>query len=91
MRSGFSPKKMGILSIMEDRIRLFEEWNYNEVIKLSKRDYFCHLLNLMQKTKNTQYKKEYTEVMEKMRKVSYAPLSIGQKCRLLLIRMKIYG
>ncbi len=90
MRSGFSAKKMGVLAIMENRIELFESWGYGELVKLSKRDYFCHLLSLMQKTKNTQYKEEYAKVMDKIRKVSYTPLSIGQKLRLLLIRLKLY-
>ena len=90
MRSSFSPKKMQILSIMEDRIKLFEEWNYSELVKMSKRDYFCHLLNLRKKVKNTHCEKEYTEIMNKMNKFPYHPLSAGQKFRLFLIRVKLY-
>ncbi len=90
MRSSFSPKKMDVLIVAEDRIEFFNSCGYKELSKLAVRDYFCHLLNLRQKVKNTQYGKEYAEIMYKMEKIPYSVLSFGQKLRLFLIRIKLY-
>ncbi len=90
MRSSFSSKKMDVLVVAEDRIEFFDSCGYKELSKLAVRDYFCHLLNLMQKVKNTEYEKEYTEIMDKMEKIPYSALSFGQKLRLFLIRIKLY-
>ncbi len=91
MRSRFSPKKMGILSIMEDRIKLFESWGYSELVKLSKRDYFCHLLNLYTQTDKEEFSNERKTVEEKLKSdVSFTSLSTGQKLRYILIRLNLY-
>ena len=91
MRGGFSPKKMGILSIMEDRIKLFESWGYGELVKLAERDYFCHLLNLYKQTDKEEFSSEHKTVKEKFKtNVSFKSLSVGQKLRYILLRMNLY-
>lgn len=91
MRSSFSPKKMQILSIMEDRIKLFEEWNYSDIVKLSKRDYFCHLLNLYEQTDKKEFLSEHETVKQKLKtNISFSSLSIGQKIRYVLLRLNLY-
>lgn len=91
MRSSFSPKKMQILSIMEDRIKLFEEWNYSDIVKLSKRDYFCHLLNLYEQTDKKEFSSEHETVKQKLKtNISFSSLSIGQKIRYVLLRLNLY-
>lgn len=91
MRSSFSPKKMQILSIMEDRIKLFEEWNYSDIVKLSKRDYFCHLLNLYGQTDKKEFSSEHETVKQKLKtNISFSSLSIGQKIRYVFLRLNLY-
>lgn len=91
MRSRFSPKKMGILSIMEDRTKLFESWGYDEIVILSRRDYFCHLLNLYKQTDKEEFSSEHKTVKEKLKtNVSFTSLSAGQKLRYILLRMNLY-
>ena len=90
MRSGFSPKKMVILSIVEDRTRLFESWGYKELVQLSERDNFVHLLLLRGKTKNTEYKEQYNLIMKKIGKIRFLQLSAGQKIRYILLKLHLY-
>ncbi len=91
MRSGFSVKKMGILYIMEDRTELFKSWGYGELVKLSKRDYFCHLLNLYSLTDKEEFLSEHKTVKEKLKtNVSFVSLSTGQKIRYILLRLNLY-
>ena len=91
MRGGFSPRKMGVISIMEDRIKLFESWGYDDIIKLSKRDYFCHLLNLYTLTDKKEFVNEHKTVREKLKtNISFASLSTGQKIRYILLRLNLY-
>ncbi len=90
MRSGFSTKKMDILDIAKDRISLFEKWGYNDLAALAERDYFVHLLLLRDKTKNTEFKHEYKEIIRRIKTVRFCRLSFGQKLRYILLRLKIY-
>jgi glycosyltransferase involved in cell wall biosynthesis len=90
MRSGFSPKKMVILSIVEDRTRLFESWGYKELVQLSERDNFVHLLLLREKTKNTEYKEQYDLIIKKIDKIRFLQLSTGQKIRYILLKLHLY-
>ena len=91
MRSGFSAKKMGILAIMEDRTELFKSWGYDDLVKSSQRDYFCHLLNLYEQTSKNEFKNEHQTVKEKLKtNVLFSSLSIGQKIRYILLRINLY-
>lgn len=90
MRGAFSPKKLDILNIAEDRIALFEKWGYNDLAVLARRDYFCHLLNLRAKSRNTEFTNEYNEINIKLKTITYRYLSIGQKARLLLLKLNLY-
>lgn len=90
MRSGFSPKKMDILNIAEDRIRLFEQWGYGDLAMLAERDYFVHLLLIRSKTRKTEFEKEYNNVKKRIKKIKFYRLSTGQKIRYILLRLGLY-
>ena len=90
MRGKFSSKKMDILNIAEERIELFKGWGYPRLCVQATRDYFCHLINLREKTKKSEYRDEYRMISDRLHCLKYKDLSFGQKIRLFLIRIKMY-
>lgn len=91
MRSSFSPKKMDVLVVAEDRIEFFNSCGYKELSKLAVRDYFCHLLKLYEQTDKEEFLIEHKTVKEKLKSnVSFTSLSVGQKLRYILLRLNLY-
>lgn len=90
MRSEFSAKKMDVLFVSEDRIKFFDLLGYKDLKVKAMRDYFVHLLNLRAKSRNTEFTNEYNEINIKLKTITYRYLSIGQKARLLLLKLNLY-
>ena len=90
MRSDFSPKKMDVIVVAEDRISFFRSCGYKDLEKKAIQDYFVHLINLRSKAKKSQYQEEYRTIDSKVKAFKFKHLSNGQKVRLALFKLNLY-
>lgn len=67
IKSNFSPKKMDMFDVIEDRIRFLKEKHYNDLLQKEYKRYFISLVNEYCNAKDTGYENECSLILEKIR------------------------
>lgn len=82
--------RLSVLDILDDRVRLFQSWGYEELSKDALKDYFCYLLKWYGKLKETLHRKELREVKRKIKKCCAKDLILEHRLRCWAMRFGVF-
>ncbi len=79
MRGKFSPAKLLVMDMYDERIQWYRQWGYDEFLPCAYQKYFWSLRHCYKKTLSDEYKKEHEAVVKRFKELKLKNLHMSDK------------
>lgn len=79
MRGKFSPAKLLMIDMYEERINWFKQWGYDDLLPCAYQKYFWSLRHCYKKTLTDEYRKEHKAVVKRFKELKLKNLHMSDK------------